>query len=397
MRIEGKNIILGVTGGIAAYKALELVRLLKKEGAEVYPVMTRAATKFITPLSMTTLAAREARVDLFAGGGAGERGDVDHISLADKADLIVVAPATANIIGKVAGGIADDLLSTVIMATPAPVLLAPAMNTRMYENPIVTGNIGKLRALGYLFVEPGVGELACGWEGKGRLAEPADILEAVKEGLSEKDLKGEKVLVTAAATREPVDPVRFLSNASSGIMGYAVARAAKRRGAEVVLISGPSAEHVPSGITFVRVETAKEMRDAVLCHFPQSTVVVMAAAVSDFSPVKRFSEKVKKDKATLTLELESSPDILKELGETRISQVLVGFALETENLIENATKKLKNKKLDMVVANTPAALSKETNKVTFVKKDGKTEALEVMSKDEVAERILGSVLELKGP
>jgi phosphopantothenoylcysteine decarboxylase/phosphopantothenate--cysteine ligase len=328
--IKDKNIVLGVTGGIAAYKALELTRLIKKEGACVWPIMTNSATKLITPLSFETLAGKPVLYDLFATGGGS---NISHIELADRADLLVIAPATANIIGKIASGIADDLLSTVVMATGAKVLIAPAMNHRMYENPIVKGNIERLRAQGYCFVGPAEGELACGWEGMGRLAPLEEIMEGIEECLSKKDLKGGKVLVTAGSTREAIDPVRFVSNASTGRMGYALAKAAKRRGAEVVLISGPSTLPVPSGVTFVRVSTAAEMGEAAIRYFPQSTVVIMAAAVSDYRPVKSYPAKVKKEDGSLTVELERTQDILKEMGIKRNGQFLVGFALETEDVV----------------------------------------------------------------
>jgi phosphopantothenoylcysteine decarboxylase/phosphopantothenate--cysteine ligase len=390
--IKDKNIVLGVTGGIAAYKALELTRLLKKEGAVVWPLMTNSATKFISPLSFETIAGKPVLYDLFAPtGGSG----ISHIELADRADLLVIAPATANIIGKIASGIADDLLSTVVMATGAKVLIAPAMNHRMYENPIVKGNIEKLKDGGYSIVGPAEGELACGWEGKGRLAPLDEIMDGIEECLSKKDLTGEKVLVTAGSTREAIDPIRFVTNASSGRMGYALAKAAKRRGAEVVLVSGPSTLPVPSGVTFVKVTTADEMGEAATRYFPQSTVVVMAAAVSDYRPVKSYPTKVKKEDGSLTIELERTQDILKEMGMKRNGQVLVGFALETEDVVNNASKKLGEKNLDMVVANSPKGLSSETNQVTVIDREKNVESLPLLLKQEVAERILDRVVELK--
>ncbi|MDP2689422.1 MAG: bifunctional phosphopantothenoylcysteine decarboxylase/phosphopantothenate--cysteine ligase CoaBC, partial [Deltaproteobacteria bacterium] len=276
MIIKDKKVVLGVTGAISAYKALELARLLVKEEAVVWPVMTRSATEFISALSLSTLAKNEVYTGLFELTGASR---ISHIELAQKADLIIAAPATANLIGKVAGGIADDLLTTVIQAAAAPVLIAPSMNTRMWDNPLVAANVERLKSLGYLFVGPCEGELACGYEGKGRLAPVEDILEAAEDALQPKDLKGEKVLVTAGPTREAIDPVRYVSNASSGRMGYAIAKAARRRGAEVVLVSGPSYLPRPSGIDFVPVTTAEEMNDACIRYYPQSTIVIMAAAV----------------------------------------------------------------------------------------------------------------------
>ncbi len=392
MVIRDKNIILGVTGGIAAYKALELTRLLKKEGAVVWPIMTESAKKLISALSFETLAGNPVFDDLFRPtGGTG----ISHIELADRADLIVIVPATANIIGKIASGIADDTLTTVVMATGARVLIAPAMNHRMYENPIVKGNIEKLKAQGYCIVGPGEGELACGWEGKGRLAPIEEIMDGVGECLSTKDLAGEKVLVTAASTREAIDPVRFISNASSGRMGYALAKAALRRGAEVVLVSGPSALPVPPGVTFVGVTTASEMGEASIRYFPQSTIVVMAAAVADYRPVKRHPTKVKKVSSLLTIELERTQDILKEMGSKRNGQFLVGFALETEDVVDNASRKLKEKNLDMVVANSPRGLSSDTNQVTVIDRENNVEAMPPLLKEEVADRILDRIVKLK--
>lgn len=389
--LEGKNIILGVTGGIAAYKALELTRLLKKEGACVWPVMTDAATKFIGPLSLATLAGNPVYTDIFTQ----DRASIDHIELADRADLLAVVPATANLIGKVASGIADNLLTTVIMASPAPVLIAPAMNHRMYANPVVRANIEKLEELGYLFVGPERGELACGWEGEGRLAKIEDVMDAVKAALSPKDLEGEKVLVTAGATREPIDPVRFISNASSGKMGYALARAARRRGAEVVLVSGPVHLADPPGVTVKRVESSAEMRDEVLIHYPQSTVVMMAAAVSDFRPVLRRTGKIKKDTEPIALELERTPDILMEMGRNKDERFLVGFALETEDLVGNATEKLREKNLDIIVANGPEAIDSDTSRVTLIDRGGGVENLSPMDKEEIAERLLDKVVSMK--
>lgn len=392
MVLKNKNIILGITGGIAAYKALELTRLLKKEGADVWPIMTGSAKKLITPLSFESLAGNPVLDDLFAPP---EGSRISHIELTDRADLVVIVPATANIIGKIASGIADDALTTVVMATGARVLVAPAMNHRMYENPIVQGNIEKLKANGYCFVGPSEGELACGWEGKGRLAPLEEIMDGIEECLSKKDLEGEKVLVTAAPTREAIDPVRFVSNASSGRMGYALAKAAKRRGAEVVLVSGPSNLPVPPGVTFVRVTTAAEMGDAAISYFPQSTVVIMAAAVADYRPVKTHPTKVKKEKASLAIELERTQDILKDMGAKRNGQFLVGFALETEDAVENASRKLKEKNLDMVVANSPMGLSSETNQVTVIDRENNVEALPPLLKEEVAEKILDRIVKLK--
>lgn len=392
MIIKDKRIVLGVSGAISAYKALELVRLLVKGEATVLPVMTSSAQEFITPLSLSTLAKNLVSTSLF------ERGSdvsINHIELAQKSDLIIVAPATANVIGKIASGIADDPLTTIIMAAACPVLIAPSMNDRMWENPIVKGNVEGLLSVGYKFVGPGEGALACGSIGKGRLAGVEEIFEAACEALTRKDLKGEKALVTAGPTREAIDPVRFVSNASSGRMGYALARAAKRRGAEVVLISGPTDLPRPSGVTCVSVSTAEEMNEAAVRYYPQSTLVIMAAAISDYRPKKSYSEKVKKDASTLSVELERTEDVLKQMGRKKKGQFLVGFALETENLEENARKKLKDKNLDMVVANGPAGLAGATNEVLIINRDGEIEAVPPLNKDDIADRILDRVVRLK--
>lgn len=387
--LNGKNIILGVTGGIAAYKALELTRLFVKNGASVWPVMTRAAREFITPLSLQTLARNPVSIGLF---DVGQEARASHIELAEKADIVVIAPATANILGKVAGGIADDLLSTIIMATKAPTLFAPAMNTNMYENRIVQDNIKKLKGLGYCFIGPGEGELACGYEGKGRLAPVEDILDAIEDCISPKDLKGQKVLVSAGPTREFIDPVRFISNPSSGRMGYALARSARRRGAEVVLVSGPSYLRLPRGVALTRVTTAEEMYEVAMRHYPQSTVVIMASAVSDYRPRVTQRRKVKKEDVSLTIELERTQDILKEMGDKKRGQLLVGFALETDETLANAERKLKEKNLDIIVANDPKGFDAETSQVTIIDRDGGMEELPILLKEEIAERVLDKVV-----
>lgn len=394
MVLRDKKIVLGVTGAISAYKALELTRLLVKAEATVWPIMTRSAREFITPLSLSTLARNPVYEDLFE---LTEGTRISHIDLADKADLVIIAPATANIIGKVAGGLADDLLTTVITATTAPVLIAPSMNCHMWENKIVRGNCEKLKSLGYHFVGPASGELACGYKGKGRLSPVEDIMEAAEEALSAKDLKGEKVLVSAGPTREAIDPVRFVSNASSGRMGYAIARAARRRGAEVVLVSGPSYLPRPANMELVPVVSAEEMNDACVRYFPQSTLVIMSAAVADYRPTKSYPAKVKKDAKTLSIEMERTADVLKSMGKMKKNgQLLVGFALETENIEENARKKLDEKNLDLVVANTPIGLDSPMNQVTIIDREGETETLPPLSKDEIAERILDAVVRMRG-
>jgi len=394
MILNGKKIILGITGGIAAYKAIELARLFIKSGASVWPVMTKASANFITPLTLQTVTGNPVARDMF---DLTQESRISHIELAEKADIVVVAPATANIIGKVASGIADDLLTTVIMATRAPLLFAPAMNSNMYENKIVEANIERLKKNGYSFIGPEEGELACGYEGRGRLAPIEDIVDAAEECLAPKDLKGEKVLVTAGPTREAIDPVRFISNPSSGRMGYAIARAAKRRGAEVVLVSGPSHLNPPRGVTFIKTTTAEEIAEATMRHYPQSTVVIMAAAVSDYRPRISHRKKVKKEEARINIELERTQDILKELGSRKRGQFLVGFALETENMLANAKKKLKEKRLDMIVANDPGGFDGEITQVTIIESEDTVEHLPPFPKNEVAERILDKVaMAIKG-
>ena len=394
MILNGKKIILGITGGIAAYKAIELARLFIKSGASVWPVMTKASANFITPLTLQTITGNPVALDMF---DLTEESRISHIELAEKADIVVVAPATANIIGKAASGIADDLLTTVIMATRAPVLFAPAMNSNMYENKIVQTNIERLKKIGCSFIGPEEGELACGYEGRGRLAPIEDIVDAAEECLAPKDLKGEKVLVTAGPTREAIDPVRFISNPSSGRMGYAIARAAKRRGAEVVLVSGPSHLNPPRGVTFIKTTTAEEIAEATMRHYPQSTVVIMAAAVSDYRPRISHRKKVKKEEARINIELERTQDILKELGSRKRGQFLVGFALETENMLANAKKKLKEKRLDMIVANDPGGFDGEITQVTIIESEDTVEQLPPFPKNEVAERILDKVaMAIKG-
>jgi phosphopantothenoylcysteine decarboxylase / phosphopantothenate---cysteine ligase len=390
------QIVLGVSGGIACYKAVELVRLLVKGGFSVQVIMTRGAMEFVTPLTFQTLSGHPVATDTFS---LTQESEIGHIHLADSADLFVIAPATANIIGKIANGIADDLLTTVVMATRAPVLLAPAMNIHMFENAIVQENLRKLRRVGYHLLEPAEGFLACGYEGKGRLPDPEKILEAIQGLLGNKDLAGERVLITAGPSREAIDPVRYLSNRSSGKMGYALARAALRRGAEVVLISGPSALDAPAGARVVAVTTAAEMRDAVLKEFPAATTVIMAAAVADYRPVARADRKIKRSADPLELKLEPCPDIAKEVGAQKGSKFLIGFAAETEELTENAAKKLRAKNLDMIVANNVtmegSGFDVDTNIATLLEATGATVSLPMMTKDELADRIYDHFIALK--
>ncbi len=388
MSLKGKKILLGVTGGIAAYKALELTRLLVKDGADVWPVMTKAAREFVAPLSFATLAKNPVAGGLF---DQADEGRIRHVEAPEDADLVIIAPATANIIGKIAGGIADDLLSTLVMAAPQPVLIAPAMNCNMYINPVVQKNIRALEGLGYNFVGPAEGDLACGYEGLGRLAPVEEIFDTAQAMLSPKDLAGEKVLITAGGTREMIDPVRFITNASSGRMGYALARAAWRRGAEVVLISGPTGLTRPTGVTFKEVLSAEEMHEKSMEYFQQSTTVIMAAAVSDFKPETSHLKKVKKVLAEREIKLETTVDILREMGERKGSRKLIGFALETDDIINNARKKAEEKKLDFVVANGPASLSSLTSSVTIVDKDGSAVDIPTTSKDELSELILDRI------
>ena len=390
------RIVLGVSGGIACYKAVELVRLLVKAGFSVQVIMTRGAMEFVTPLTFQTLSGNPVATETF---NLTQESEIGHINLADSADLFVIAPATANIIGKIANGIADDLLTTVIMATQAPVLLAPAMNIHMYENPIVQENLRKLGRVGYHLLEPAEGFLACGYEGKGRLPDPEKIAEEIQKLLRKKDLTGERLVITAGPNREPLDPVRYLSNRSSGKMGYALARAALRRGAEVTLVSGPTELEAPAGVRMIAVTTAAEMRDAVNQEFAAATAVIMAAAVADYRPVVRADQKIKRGKGPIELRLEPNPDIVKELGQKKAGKLLVGFAAETEELTANAAKKLSDKNLDMIVANNVAVAGSgfdgDTNIATILDRTGATQSLPLMSKDELADRIYDHFLALK--
>lgn len=395
--LKGKEIVLGVTGGIAAYKAVELLRLLTKAGADVRVIMTRSAMEFVAPLTFQTLSMNPVYTELFSL--ISER-DIGHIALADRADLIVIAPATANCVGKLASGIADDLLSTTVMATRAPVLIAPAMNVNMYRNSIYLENAEKLKKHGYFFVEPIKGMLACGWEGEGKLQDPNIILEEIISVLSPKDLAGEKVLVTAGPTREELDPVRFISNYSSGKMGYALALAARRRGAEVTLISGPTCLEDPHGLTTIRVQSALEMRAAVLEAFPETTIVIKAAAVADYRPEKRLESKIKKSGGGSTLKLVKNPDILEEIGSLKEERTIIGFAAETADLLLNAGKKLAGKNADMIVANDVsepgAGFNVDTNLVKLLFRDGRIEELPLLGKGELADIILDRIAELRG-
>ncbi len=394
--MEKPNIVLGVTGGIAGYKALELVRLLVQDSCSVRVVMTREATEFVTPLSFQTLSGSPVATDLFS---LTQESEIGHINLADTADLLVIAPATANIVAKLAAGIADDLLTTVVLATQAPLLVVPSMNVHMLAHPMVQANLAKLSAAGYHVMEAAAGYLACGYEGKGRLPEPAAIVEQIRALLRPRDLAAEKIIVTAGPSREPLDPVRFISNRSSGKMGYALARAAARRGAQVVLVSGPTALAPPEGVRTVPVVTAEEMREAVLAEFDSATAVFMAAAVADYRPRSTSNSKMKRAGDAIRLDFIPNPDIVAELGDRKRHQIVVGFAAETESLVENARAKLQRKNLDLLVANDITAegsgFDVDTNAVTLLDRDGTATPLPVMSKDTVADRIYDWFLQYK--
>lgn len=389
-----KNVVLGVSGGIAVYKALEITSLLIKKNININVIMTENATKFVTPLSFQSLSQNAVTCDTFQEPKVWE---IQHISLAEKADVLLVAPATANIIGKVANGIADDMLSTTIMATKAKVIFAPAMNTNMYENPIVQDNIRKLKSFGYEFVEPAEGRLACGSIGKGKLEKPEIIVDRVLMELNEKkDLKGKKIVVTAGPTIAPIDPVRFITNRSSGKMGYAIAKEARNRGAEVTLVTGPSSLEAPNGIELIRVSTNEEMRKSVLEKFNNADIVIKSAAVADYKPKTYSTQKIKKGNDDLSLELIKDNDILKELGSLKDKQILVGFAAESQNLRENALGKLERKNLDYIVANditsSDTGFASEDNKVIILSKDKEEINLDKMSKEKIAENLFDIIL-----
>ncbi len=394
--LKGKKVVLGVTAGIAAYKAAEFVRLLVKEEVDVHVVMTQNAQKFIAPLTFQTLSGNPVITDPFA---LLEDAEIGHIALADLAELVVILPATANIIGKIANGIADDFLSTMVMATRAPVLFVPSMNVNMWENKALQKNIETLLERGHHLLEPGEGELACHWYGKGRLPELAEVIEKMEDLLSPKDLKGEQILITAGPTQESIDPVRFITNHSSGKMGYALAQMARRRGAGVILISGPVLLPLPRrDIQFIPVRSAEEMKKAVFVNLEGSSVVIMAAAVSDYRPKVVSERKIKKADSDTSLALERTDDILERLGKKKGSRILVGFAAETEDLIANAQKKLKEKDLDLIVANDVtkpgAGFGSDTNQVKILYPSGEVQDLPIMSKGEVSQFILDDVLSL---
>ncbi|MDD3655156.1 MAG: bifunctional phosphopantothenoylcysteine decarboxylase/phosphopantothenate--cysteine ligase CoaBC [Atribacterota bacterium] len=389
------NIILGITGGISAYKSAELVRLMKKEGFQVKVVMTENATRFITPLTMAVLSENKVYTRLFSPDE--EDPEIRHIFLARWANMLVIAPASADVISKLAHGIADDLLSTTMLAFQGEVIIAPAMNKVMINNSILRNNIGYLRRKGYHFIETEKGDLACGEYGDGRMTTPANIISFIKKIIGNANsLNGKTILITAAATREPIDQVRFISNYSSGKMGFALAEVAKNRGAKVILVSGPTFLQDIEGIKTIRVNTAAEMREQVLYYFDEVDVFISAAAVSDFRPVNQFKGKIKKEEAdVIRLELRKNVDILKEVGEKKGKQILIGFAAEVKKLKENALSKLKSKNLDYIVANDisreDSGFGADTNKVLIIERSGKTIDLPLMSKYEVAEYLFDLV------
>ncbi|MCI6098300.1 MAG: bifunctional phosphopantothenoylcysteine decarboxylase/phosphopantothenate--cysteine ligase CoaBC [Selenomonadaceae bacterium] len=417
--LNGKKIVLGVTGGIAAYKCVDLASRLRKKGAEVHVILTRGAQNFVTETAMREISGNPVITSMW---GEIHNYDVEHIALATLADVVLIAPATANVIAKAAAGMADDMLTTTVLATRAPIFFAPAMNSNMYENPVTQQNITTLQQRGWQLIPPASGHLACGTSGIGRMPEPAELVEVLEnyfigEGGSVESadgntmdntmgnimgstMQGLKLLVTAAGTREPIDPVRYIGNRSSGKMGYAIAEASARLGAEVTLISGPSALQPPAGVEFFGVESAREMRQLVQERFPACDIVIKAAAVADYRVKNVSDQKIKKNDAELTLVLEKNPDILKELGEMKQPhQTLVGFAAETQNLLQYAKGKLEKKNLDMIVANDvskpQAGFNVDTNLIKLLKRDGSIEELPLMSKKELAYIILDRVMKLR--
>ena len=391
--LRDKTIVLGVTGGIAAYKAAEIASQLTQAGAKVSVIMTEEALQFISAVTFRALTGRPVVTEMF---DLASEFSIEHVSLAKAADVVVIAPATANIIAKLAAGIADDMLCCTVLATRAPVLIAPAMETNMYANPITRDNLSKLKARNFVIVGPATGWLASGKEGLGRLADVNDIIGSIRQVLDRgADLTGRHIVVTAGGTQEPIDPVRYLSNRSSGKMGYALAEAARDRGAEVTLITAPASLSEPAGINVIRVGTAEEMHQAVENASPRADALIMAAAVADYRPIKAAKDKIKKGKAGLILELECTSDIL---GSVKGNFIKVGFAAESSNLVENAREKLKQKQLDFIVANditaSDSGFGTDTNRVTIIDRKGKIDSLPLLSKREVADRVLDQVAAL---
>ena len=396
--VENKSIILGVSGGIAAYKSVELLRLLIKNGAKVRVIMTQNALEFVGSTTFEALSGQPVCTSLFEKDGDAS---VRHIEWANEADAVVIVPATANIIGKLANGVADDALSTFMLAVTCPVMLCPSMNTHMFENKAVQRNLERLKADGHFVIDPESGELACGTTGPGRLPEPEDILDRLLYYLSPKDLKDKRVLVTAGPTREPIDPVRFISNPSSGKMGFAVARAAEQRGGKVILITGPTNLPDPNNITVIRAGTAREMAHAVFENMEDSDIIIKSAAVSDYRSKDQAEQKIKKEKDEMVLFLKKNQDILEELGRRKKDQILVGFAAETENLEQNAERKLAEKNLDIIAGNLvgrpSSGFGADNNKVTLFYKDGTKESLPEMGKNDVAHILLDRILGVMNP
>lgn len=395
--LKDKTVVIGVSGGIAVYKVCDVVSRLKKIGVNVHVIMTKSATEFVAPLTFQSLSQNYVVSDMFEEP---KTWDVEHISLAKKADVFLIAPATANVIGKIACGISDDMLSTTVMATKGKVLIAPAMNTNMYENPIVQRNIDTLKALNYDFIEPESGRLACGDLGKGKLASPENIVEAVVNALTKKqDLKGKRIMITAGPTVESIDPVRYLTNRSTGKMGYAIAKEAIERGAEVTLVSGPTKLDPPKNLRkFIKIESAQEMYEAVLDNLEENQVIIKSAAVADYKPKSYCDKKIKKNDGDLVIDLDRNKDIAYEIGKIKNDKILVGFAAETNDLIENAKNKVKKKNLDFIVANDltkeGAGFGVDTNIVKIIDKDGIISEYPIMKKEEVANVILDKVKSL---
>jgi phosphopantothenoylcysteine decarboxylase / phosphopantothenate---cysteine ligase len=391
--LNGKTIILGVTGGIAAYKSAALVSRLKDLGADVWVVMTKEATQLVGPLTFRTLSGNPVITDLF--NEEISQAPVPHIALAGKADLIIIAPGTANTIGKIAGGLADDALTTIVMASTARKIMAPAMNCNMWRNPIVEANVEMLKVLGWDMIGPEAGKLACGDQDIGRMTEPEGIVKKVVEWLGGvQDLKGKRLLITAGGTREAIDPVRYIANRSSGKMGYALAEAAFRRGAEVTLISGPSQLKPPLGVKLILVESAKEMHEAVMGNKEKQYAIIMAAAVADYRPSVTFWQKMKKTEESIELALSRTTDILAALGNTKNGSWLIGFAAETNDHVENAKEKLNSKNLDMIVVNDTAAFEADASEIKIIDRSGRVEALPLLPKKELAHKILDRILGL---
>ena len=395
--LKDKTVVIGVSGGIAVYKTLDVVSRLRKLGVNVNVIMTKSATEFVTPLSFQSLSQNYVVCDMFEDP---KTWDVEHISLAKRADVFLITPATANVIGKIANGIADDMLTTTVMATKAKVLIAPAMNTNMYENPILQRNINTLKELGYNFVEPESGRLACGDTGKGKLASPETIVDEVVKLLSKgQDLKGKSIIVTAGPTVESIDPMRYITNRSTGKMGYSIAKEAIERGADVTLITGPTNLTPPQNLKkLVKIESAKDMYEAVLENLDENDVVIKSAAVADYKPKNYSNKKIKKSDDDLVIELDRNKDIAQEIGKIKNNKILVGFAAETNDLIENASLKIKKKNIDFIVANDltkeGAGFGVDTNIVKIIDKEGNITEYPKMKKEEVANIILDKIKEL---